>query len=64
MLPRILCEELCSLNSGVDRLAFSVIWQMDDDAKVYSEWFGMFSFFAYKYSSVDEMMRYSKRSES
>lgn len=28
MLPRLLCEELCSLNPGVDRLAFSCIWQV------------------------------------
>lgn len=26
MLPRILCEELCSLNPDVDRLSFSVFW--------------------------------------
>ena len=29
MLPRILCENLCSLEENVDRLAFSVIWKMD-----------------------------------
>lgn len=29
MLPRILCEQLCSLNSGVDRLAYSVIFRMN-----------------------------------
>jgi DIS3-like exonuclease 2 len=29
MLPPLLCEELCSLNPGVDRLAFSVIWRMN-----------------------------------
>ncbi|KAK5965879.1 hypothetical protein GCK32_005371 [Trichostrongylus colubriformis] len=40
MLPRLLCEELCSLNAGVDRLTFSVIWKVDDKANVYEEWFG------------------------
>ncbi|KAK6051453.1 RNB-like protein [Cooperia oncophora] len=40
MLPRLLCEELCSLNAGVDRLTFSVVWKMDDKANVYEEWFG------------------------
>lgn len=34
MLPRILCEELCSLNPGVDRLTFSVLWHMDDEANI------------------------------
>ncbi|PIO59558.1 RNB-like protein [Teladorsagia circumcincta] len=40
MLPRLLCEELCSLNAGVDRLTFSVIWKIDDKANIYEEWFG------------------------
>jgi protein SSD1 len=37
MLPRLLCEELCSLNPGVDRLAFSVFWNIDSDAKIIGE---------------------------
>ncbi|KAJ1942017.1 hypothetical protein EC988_006606, partial [Linderina pennispora] len=41
MLPSLLCEELCSLNPGVDRLAFSVMWEMDPEtATVKSTWFG------------------------
>ncbi|KAJ3180051.1 hypothetical protein HDU87_002274 [Geranomyces variabilis] len=41
MLPRLLCEELCSLNPGVERLAFSVTWRMDSSARVIGEpWFG------------------------
>ncbi|KAI7895142.1 uncharacterized protein EV154DRAFT_413823 [Mucor mucedo] len=40
MLPSILCEELCSLNPGVDRLAFSVIWKMDFEGKIVDTWFG------------------------
>ncbi|KAJ3346084.1 hypothetical protein HDU91_007139 [Kappamyces sp. JEL0680] len=40
MLPRLLCEELCSLNPGVDRLAFSVFWKIDKDANLIGEpWF-------------------------
>lgn len=31
MLPSILCEELCSLNPGVDRFAFSVVWEVEMD---------------------------------
>ncbi|KAF8934813.1 hypothetical protein BGZ47_010198 [Haplosporangium gracile] len=34
MLPNILCEDLCSLNSNVDRLAFSVFWKMTEDGHV------------------------------
>lgn len=40
MLPGILCEELCSLNPGIERLTFSVVWQMDDDGNILNEWFG------------------------
>ncbi|KAJ1721310.1 hypothetical protein LPJ53_004164, partial [Coemansia erecta] len=41
MLPSLLCEDLCSLNPGVDRLAFSVMWEMNPDtAEVVSTWFG------------------------
>ena len=41
MLPPLLCEQLCSLNPGVDRLAFSVIWKFDKDARVIGKpWFG------------------------
>ncbi|KAJ2263195.1 hypothetical protein GGI01_000965, partial [Coemansia sp. RSA 376] len=41
MLPSVLCEDLCSLNPGVDRLAFSVMWEMDPEtAIVRSTWFG------------------------
>lgn len=28
MLPKLLCEKLCSLNPGVDRLAYSVFFRM------------------------------------
>jgi DIS3-like exonuclease 2 len=31
MLPSLLCEQLCSLNPNVDRLAFSCIFNMTDD---------------------------------
>ncbi|XP_062260427.1 DIS3-like exonuclease 2 [Platichthys flesus] len=40
MLPRLLCEELCSLNPLTDRLTFSVIWKMTPEGKILSEWFG------------------------
>ena len=29
MLPSLLTENLCSLVSGVDRCAFSVVWEID-----------------------------------
>ncbi|KAJ2767011.1 hypothetical protein IWQ57_004127, partial [Coemansia nantahalensis] len=41
MLPAVLCEDLCSLGPGVDRLAFSVLWEMDPaSGAVCATWFG------------------------
>ncbi|XP_074860184.1 DIS3-like exonuclease 2 [Carettochelys insculpta] len=40
MLPRLLCEELCSLNPMKDRLTFSVMWKMTPKGKILDEWFG------------------------
>lgn len=40
MLPRPLCEQLCSLNPGEDKFCFSVVWIMDEEGKVLDEWFG------------------------
>lgn len=34
MLPKLLCEELCSLNPMRDRLTFSVIWKVTPEGKV------------------------------
>jgi DIS3-like exonuclease 2 len=40
MLPRLLCEQLCSLNPGEERFAFSLVWELDEDGNVLSEWAG------------------------
>ena len=40
MLPRLLCEELCSLNPGTERLAMSIIWQMKADGVILDVWMG------------------------
>ena len=37
---RVLCEDLCSLNPGVDRLTFSVEWVMKESGEIESTWFG------------------------
>lgn len=34
MLPRLLSEHLCSLNSNVDRLSVSVLWTLDTAFKL------------------------------
>jgi len=40
MLPRLLCEELCSLHPGYPRYAFSIVWEVDEDGTIYKEWAG------------------------
>ena len=40
MLPEHLSNGLCSLKQGEDRLCFSAVFEMDETAKIYSEWFG------------------------
>mmetsp|Transcript_18645 Transcript_18645/g.22144 ORF Transcript_18645/g.22144 Transcript_18645/m.22144 type:complete len:978 (+) Transcript_18645:55-2988(+) len=43
MLPSVLCEDLCSLNPAVDRLAFSCVWRMTRDGALAPNvpiWFG------------------------
>jgi protein SSD1 len=40
MLPPMLSEELCSLVPGKERLAFSAVFTMTQDARVIKKWFG------------------------
>lgn len=40
MLPRLLSDNLCSLHPKVDRLTFSVVWELTTEGHIVSEWFG------------------------
>ena len=40
MLPEVLSNDVCSLNPHEDKLTFSAIFTIDDNAKVHSRWFG------------------------
>eukprot|EP01130_Rhizamoeba_saxonica_P015586 TRINITY_DN7040_c0_g1_i6.p1 TRINITY_DN7040_c0_g1~~TRINITY_DN7040_c0_g1_i6.p1 ORF type:complete len:657 (-),score=159.72 TRINITY_DN7040_c0_g1_i6:617-2587(-) len=40
MLPTVLSERICSLRSGTDRYALSVIWELDENGKIMDTWFG------------------------
>ncbi|KAK9829114.1 hypothetical protein WJX72_003965 [[Myrmecia] bisecta] len=40
MLPRLLCEQLCSLNPGVDRLSFSIVWELTPEGQIVDQWAG------------------------
>ncbi len=40
MLPEVLSNDLCSLRPHEDRLSFSAVFTMNDDAQIVSEWYG------------------------
>lgn len=40
MLPRLLCEELCSLNPHKERLTISFVWRMTEEGEILHEWCG------------------------
>ena len=40
MLPEILSNKLCSLRPHEDKLCYSAVFDLDDEAKVHHEWFG------------------------
>ena len=40
MLPEVLSNDLCSLRPNEDRLAFSAVFELDNDAKIKTMWFG------------------------
>lgn len=40
MLPEVLSNDLCSLRPNEDRLAFSAVFEMNEQAEVVKEWYG------------------------
>lgn len=40
MLPEKLSNTVCSLRPGEDKLCFSAVFELDDEARVLNEWFG------------------------
>ncbi len=40
MLPERLSNDLCSLRPNEDKLTFSAVFELDDEANIISEWFG------------------------
>ncbi|MDD9140017.1 MAG: ribonuclease R [Candidatus Cardinium sp.] len=54
MLPELLSNELCSLHPGSAKLAFSVIFELDDQGKVHNKWFGETVITSYKQFTYEE----------
>ena len=40
MLPEKLCNNVCSLRPDEEKLTFSVVFEMDDEATIYDHWIG------------------------
>ena len=40
MLPEVLADKLCSLNPNVERLAFSVVFKMNESCQPFDIWYG------------------------
>ena len=40
MLPEKLCNNVCSLRPDEEKLTFSVVFEMDDEARIYDKWIG------------------------
>ena len=40
MLSEVLSNQLCSLRPNEDKLTFSAIFELDNEAKIMNQWFG------------------------
>jgi ribonuclease R len=63
MLPFELSDNLCSLNEGEEKLAFSAIFEIDSKAKIHSKWFGksiIKSAKRFTYESAQELINAKK----
>ena len=59
MLPEKLCNNVCSLRPDEEKLTFSVVFAMDDEAKIYDRWIGktiIKSCRRYNYEEVQAMI--------
>jgi len=59
MLPEKLCNNVCSLRPDEEKLTFSVVFEMDDEANIYDRWIGktiIKSCRRYNYEEVQAMI--------
>src|SRR5690606_19235437 len=54
MLPERLSNNLCSLRPNEEKLTFSAVFELDDNGKLYSEWFGRTIIFSDRRFSYEE----------
>ncbi len=63
MLPEILSNDICSLNPNEDRLAFSVVFHIDEKAQVSDVWYGRTVIHSDKRYSYEEAQEILDRKE-
>jgi ribonuclease R len=59
MLPEVLSNNLCSLRPNEEKLCFSAVFELDDEAHIISEWFGktvIYSDKRFAYEDVQEII--------
>lgn len=59
MLPEVLCNNVCSLRPDEEKLTFSAVFEMDDEAHIYDKWIGkaiIKSCRRYNYDEVQAMI--------
>ncbi len=59
MLPEVLCNNVCSLRPNEEKLTFSAVFEMDDEAHIYNKWIGktiIKSCRRYNYDEVQAMI--------
>ena len=54
MLPEVLSNDLCSLRPNEDRLAFSIVFEMDAQAGIINQWYGQTLIHSNKRFSYEE----------
>lgn len=57
MLPDVISNDLCSLKPNHDRLAFSVIFKINKDAKILNTWFGKTIIYSKKRFTYEEVQK-------
>lgn len=57
MLPEVLSNDLCSLRPNEDRLAFSAVFELDNEGKIVNEWYGQTVIHSNKRFSYEEAQK-------
>ncbi len=63
MLPEMLSNGVCSLRPQETKLCFSAVFELDDDAKVLSEWFGRTVIFSDRRFAYEEAQERIEKGE-